>query len=101
MMLRDPQGHSVWLPVERWEHIIENHPGMMEFPRTIGETLQRPDAVRRSNSDPDTVELYYKRFPGTLTGNNRWVCVVVKRLEDDALLLTAYVTDAIKEGEEV
>jgi hypothetical protein len=73
---------------------------MMEFPRTIGETLQRPDAVRRSNSDPDTVELYYKRFPGALTGN-RWVCVVVKRLEDDALLLTAYVTDAIKEGEEV
>ena len=99
MTLLDPQGHRIRLPAERWGHIVEDHPDMIETPEAVGEALKTPDAVRRSNSDPDTVRLYYKRFPGTVAGN-KWVCVVVKYLEGDAFVLTAYPTDNIKRGEE-
>ena len=100
MILRDSQGHPVRLPDERWNHIIEDHPNIVEIPETIGETLQSPDILRRSNSDPDTVRLYYKRLPDQADGE-KWGCVVVKYLNGDAFVLTAYITDSIREGEEI
>jgi hypothetical protein len=35
------------------------------------------------------------------TGENRWVCAVAKRETDQGFLITAYPTDAIKEGTQV
>ena len=71
---------------------------MREF---VIDTLQDSDVIRKSRSAPDTARLYYKWFDDTLAGP-RWVCVVVKLLDDgDAFVMTAYVTSRIKEGEEI
>jgi hypothetical protein len=41
--------------------------------------------------------LYYRLLPSTLVGE-KYLCVVTKTTNDDAFVLTAYLTDAIKSG---
>ena len=54
--------------------------------------LERPDEVRQSRNDPEVL-LFYKAEEAT-----RWVCAVAKQARDEAFLLSAYPTDAIKQG---
>jgi hypothetical protein len=64
----------------------------------IRETLEDPEEVRKSRKAPDTGRLYYRRYIGTEKGD-KWVCVVVKFLENDAFISTAYLTRRIILGE--
>jgi hypothetical protein len=64
----------------------------------VGETLQDPDEVWKSFSDPDSARVYYRWYTDTRVGD-KWVCVAVKFLEKDAFVLTAYATGRIKPGE--
>jgi len=61
----------------------------------VVKTLTNPDEVRRSRVDP-AVHHFYR-----LEQEQRWVCAVCKRLNGDGFLVTAYPTDAIKEGDKV
>ena len=54
--------------------------------------LESPDETRQSRSDPAVLLSYKAEVP------KRWTCAVVKRTNDEAFLVTAYPTDAIKEG---
>ncbi len=54
--------------------------------------LETPDEVRRSRTDA-LVFLFYKAVQ-----TRRWVGAVAKRQDDSGFLITAYPTDAIKEG---
>ena len=65
---------------------------------TIARTLLTPDQILRDAVAPVTVRLSYKWIVGTPVGD-KWVCVVVKYIGDEAFVLTAYATDAIKQGE--
>ncbi|GIV69657.1 MAG: hypothetical protein KatS3mg048_2519 [Caldilinea sp.] len=88
-----PVGFRVRVTHSYWELIVTvKHPVMGGRESDVKETLQSPDEVRQSKSDPN-VYLFYK---AEQTG--RWVCAVVKRLDDDGYLITTYPTDAIKEG---
>lgn len=99
MTLTDFQGRPVILTAEAWQHVIMPHHGYMAaMPEVIDEALRYPDEVRRSSTRPATVRLYYKWTVGTPVGD-KWVCVVVKYIGNEAFLLTAYATDAIKQGE--
>jgi hypothetical protein len=100
MLYRDHEGREVRLPEERLNHIYTTHSYMKGMEWTIEETLKDPDILRRSTSDPESVRLYYRWFRGTLVGD-KYVCVVVKALESDAFIMTAYVADYIKDGEEI
>lgn len=75
-------------------HLIATikHPVMAGRERGVMEVLQNPDEVRQSKSDA-TVYLFYKTEK-----IGRWVCAVAKRQEPIGFLITAYPTDAIKEG---
>ncbi len=42
--------------------------------------------------------LYYRFYPETRVGD-KFLCVVVKVRVDDAFVITAYLTDKVKEGE--
>ena len=64
--------------------------------QAIEETLLRPERVVESFSDPEA-RLYYRFYFGTMVGD-KYVCVVVKVMGADALVLTAYLTDKIKRG---
>ena len=57
-------------------------------------TLEDPDEVKRSQSDL-RVYLYYKR------SDKYFLCAVVKHLNNEGFVITAYLTDKIKEGETI
>jgi hypothetical protein len=62
----------------------------------VSVTCEVPVVVRKSRSDP-AVLLFYRT-----ERHGRWICVVVKRVDnDEAFVITAYPTDAIKEGETI
>ena len=97
-LLLDYQGRAIRFPEERWQHITASHPEMTAMEGTIAETLLTPDQIRRDATDPATVRLYYKWFPGTPYGD-KWVKVAVKLLNGDAFVLTALATGSIKRSE--
>ena len=88
-----PLGFVARVDSRRWDLITSvKHPVMARHEADIEDTLARPDEIRQSRSDPDVL-LFYK-----LAGVRRWYCTVVKRSNGDTFLITAYPTDAIKEG---
>ncbi|KAB2638248.1 MAG: hypothetical protein DVB25_08265 [Verrucomicrobia bacterium] len=96
--IQDCFGHSVRLTDERMAHILE-HPEMSLMGAEIERVLTDPQSVRRSRSD-DAVRLFYEFYAQTLVGG-KWLCVVVKYSQDDAFVVTAYLTDKPKTGEEL
>jgi len=65
----------------------------------INRVLRQPQLVRHSQSDA-TVRLFYEFYGRTVVGG-KWLCVVVKYVEDDAFVVTAYLTDKPKVGEDL
>jgi hypothetical protein len=91
--VQTPLGFRVRVTRAYWELITTvKHPIMTGREAEVQETLTNPDEIRVSQSDPK-VYLFYKS-----KDIKRWVCAVAKRLNDDGFLITAYPTDAIKEG---
>ena len=94
--LRDVWGNSVSFSEERRAHLLE-HPEMPGQEDKLAETLLEPDVVIQSQSD-DTVRLFH-RFYRRLAIGDKYLCVVVKYMEDDVFIITAYFTDKVKRGE--
>jgi hypothetical protein len=94
--IQDCFGHEVRLTDERLQHILE-HPEMREMSAEIERVLRQPQLVRLSRSD-SAVRLFYEFYAQTLVGG-KWLCVVVKCLQDDAFVVTAYLTNKPKTGE--
>jgi hypothetical protein len=95
--IRTPLGFRVHLTRTRWQLIVTTkHPVMIGREEFVRITLLSPDEVRQSRSDPAVFLFYRSERP------RRWTCTVVKRVgEDQAFVITAYPTDAIKEGETI
>ena len=88
-----PLGFKVRVSRASWEVVVAiKHPVMAGHETTVKETLENPEEVRVSRSD-DAVYLFYRK-----QAEHRWVCAVAKRLNGEGFLITAYPTDAIKEG---
>ena len=94
--LSDHISRNVRLTDERLEH-IRSHPEMEGLEREIEMTVQEPELVVQSISDPE-VELLYRFHDDTLFGS-KWMCVVVKYMISGAFVLTAYLTHKPKRGE--
>ncbi|MGA2658979.1 MAG: hypothetical protein ABSH34_15870 [Verrucomicrobiota bacterium] len=97
-LLRDCFGNDVRLTAERLAHILE-HPEMTGMELEIVRVLRQPRLVRRSLSDA-AVRLFYEFYAQTVLGG-RWLCVVVKCGMNDAFVVTAYLTDKPKAGEDL
>ena len=68
------------------------HPSLAGQERAVIQTLIEPDQVRASKVD-HAVYLFYRKF------GRRHLCVVTKRLDPKTgFVMTAYITDRIKEG---
>jgi hypothetical protein len=90
-----PLGFRVTVTAERWRLItFSKHPVMKGREQLVEEALNSPDAIRRSRGDADVLLFYRVERPG------RWTCAVVRRSGERAFLITAYPTDAVKEGEQ-
>lgn len=92
---RTPLGVLVRATVVHWARIVTfKHPVMRGKESLVRATLKHPDEIRRSRKDPD-VHLYYGQDPPY------HICVVVRHLNDEGYVVTAYRTDKIKEGERI
>jgi hypothetical protein len=97
-LLLDFQNRQVRLTKERLRHILE-HPEMADMEAAVEQTLRYPTTVVRSRTDPG-VAFSYRFYLRTVVGD-KWLCVVVKYLDADAFIVTAYLTDRIKPGETI
>ncbi len=88
-------GFAVRVTKKQWERIVsEKHPVMAGREGDVRGVLSNPEEIRQSKRDPMVFLFYVREKPG------RWLSAVVKRVDnDDGFLVTAYPTDAIKEGE--
>ena len=91
-----PLGFQVRVTKAYWNLITTiKHPAMKGRKFAVKATLETPDEVRRSRSDRE-VYLFYR-----LEQSGCWICAVAKRTNGKGFLITAYFTDAIKEGERI
>ena len=91
-----PLGFRVRLTRSRWELISGvKHPSMLGKEESVKDALQNPDEIRQSRSDL-RVYLFYKA-----ERVKRWVCAVARDQSGSGFLITAYPTDAVKEGVKV
>lgn len=93
----DYAAREVRLTPEREDHILD-HAEMVGLLERVGHALSAPERVVLSVSDP-AVELFYTFQRDTKVGD-KWLCVVVKYSLNDAFVVTAYLTDKIKKGEQ-
>ncbi len=93
LLLQSQLDGVVRLTEERWKHIEEKKRRGELRPDIdlITKTLEEPDEIRESKHDSG-VRLYYRAH------GNRWSVVVIKRGLQDSFVLTAYITDRIKQG---
>jgi hypothetical protein len=87
-----PLGFSVRTTESYWQKLILKHPDITDLEALVQQALQAPDEIRQSSRDDDILLFYCLRKP------QRWVVAVARRLNGEGFLITAYQTDAIKEG---
>ncbi|URR34415.1 hypothetical protein NBE99_07070 [Thermosynechococcus sp. HN-54] len=90
-----PLGFRVRTSEEYWQRLLIKHPDIEELEDFVRLALSTPDEVRRSSRDLGVL-LFYR-----VQREKRWVVAVARRVSGDVFLITAYQTDAIKEGETV
>ena len=86
-------GFSVRTTRGYWSLITTvKHPNLAGKERDVIQTLSAPDQVRKSRVD-ESVYLFYRKM------GKRYLCVVTKRMEARrGFIMTAYVTENMKEG---
>ncbi len=89
-----PLGFTVRTTADCWHRLVAKHPDLLDKLEEVKDTLRQPEQVRQSRRDP-AVLLFYRR------GVRHWVVAVAKRADHAGFLVTAYQTDAIKEGEQI
>ncbi|MBI5700594.1 DUF4258 domain-containing protein [Candidatus Saganbacteria bacterium] len=78
---------------QHWNLITKiKHPEIDGKEKEVIESIKHPVEIRRSLKDR-SVYLYYKK------SGNYYYCVVVKHLNGEGFIITAYLTKNIKEGE--
>ena len=90
----DEQGNEVRLTDERLRHILRRHPEMAPQLHRLAETLADPDAVTGSATRPNT-RFYYRLYPD-LQGRRRYICLVVREMQDYSFIVTGYPDRRIK-----
>ncbi|KAF5411326.1 MAG: hypothetical protein C5S47_04195 [Candidatus Methanogasteraceae archaeon] len=95
MMFRDMFGRMIELSPERWRHVSETHPEVRTRIDLIKKTLTMPDIVKRSVHAPN-VSLFYKCYEYRYNG--KYICVVIKILDEGCFISTAYRIGKIKKG---
>ena len=89
-----PIGLSIRTTESYWNLIQIKHPEVKGRLLLIKQTLKMPDLITKSKIDK-VVLLFYKKT------NGYWLCVVTKNNVLDGFIITAYITDKIKEGEKI
>jgi hypothetical protein len=92
----DVRQRKIRLTDERLRHIQTAHPELSDPFSYLIPTLHEPDQIVRSRTDAH-VELLYRYF-ATTPVTSKYLCIVVKVVQDDPFIITMYFTDTIKRG---
>ena len=94
--VKTPLGVTVRTTKEYWQQIITiKHPSIAKYEKQVQLALRDPDEIRRSRKDLQ-VHLYY------LNIGKLFLCVVADHVsKTNGYIITAYLTDRIKEGEQI
>lgn len=94
--VKTPLGVVIRTTKDYWENtIVIKHPSIAKYEDKVKESLQNPEEIRQSQQDR-RVHLHYKNI------GKVYVCAVADYLSTKSgYLITAYLTDRIKEGERV
>ena len=95
MQWPDVFSEPVELTEERWQHIVKEHPEVLEHREKIPTVFSDPDYVKRSKRDEHVI-LYYRYFAEILGG--KYLLVVVKKEPARSFVLTGYVTRSVMKG---
>ena len=83
----DPAGVSIVLSEERWVHISEGHPEVVEIEHELLQAIREPD-IRRDGRLADEI-WSYRRLPDG--SRAPWLKVVVRYGEDGGWVVTAFL----------
>ena len=87
-----PQGKQIRTTEQYWHEITTyKHPQLAGHLSQVELVLVDPDKIRKSRSD-EHVYLYYRRVKSGI------LCVVVRHLNGEGFVVTAYSTEKEKEG---
>ncbi len=94
--VKTPLGVTIHTTQDYWKIITTiKHPSMVKYEKKVKEALKNSDQIRRNKQDP-RVHLYYKSI------GKVFVCVVADHISSkEGYIITTYLTDRIKEGEEI
>ncbi len=82
--VKEPSGKIIRTTGSHWELITKlKHPEIAGKESEVQKCLSEPVEIRRSSEDPD-VYLYYSPFM------TYYICVVVRHLNGDGFIITAY-----------
>ncbi len=85
-IVETPLGHRVRLTLERWSHIVRQHPPMIEHQDEVLEALRSPEKAYRGPRN----EIALLRRGLVLGGEELYVVVYYRPLDEDAFVLTAH-----------
>ncbi|MCD4843790.1 MAG: hypothetical protein K8R25_04790 [Methanosarcinales archaeon] len=90
-------GFNVSTTKKYWEIITTvKHPHIIGRESEVISTLRNPDLIRQSRTD-ENVYLFYREIE--YNNKNYHMCTVTNK--DKGILITAYITDKIKEGVQI
>jgi|SRR3989344_2956393 len=92
--ITDKTGRKIRLPNKQWRHIMKKHPYMEKYLEEIKETLKIPDKITEYSPD-ETIRYYYRRYK-YVKSPNYFILVIVKYLNGEGFVITAYFTDKLK-----
>lgn len=93
--VRSRLGVKIRVTISYWNFIIESkHPIMSGKETLVKTTLKSPDLIKRSTKDR-SVFLYYKGY------RKYFAVVVCKHLNGSGYIITTYITDRVKIGEQI
>ena len=87
-------GKLLYLTLERWEHIIREHPILVKSYEDLINTLLHAFIIKQSIHD-QFVYFYYKYFRN-VSASGMYLVVVVKYLNGEGFVITSFYTDNIK-----
>jgi hypothetical protein len=77
---RDRFGNEIYLTDERWEHIIDGHPEMIDCEQALRDTIR--SGQRRQDALSPQKYRYTRAFAALPTGNTHVVAIVLFRFEE-------------------
>lgn len=89
----DKTNRKIRLTKERWSHIRKKHPEVENL-EDVEETVKNPTKITFPKID-ESVGFYYKYFKNR-PSHHKYLLVLVKYLNGDGYVMTAYYEDKIK-----